>query len=241
MDVRDYSRQTALPQIGEIGQKKLFGSRVLVVGAGGLGSAALYYLCAAGIGTLGIVDFDTVSKSNLNRQILHTEQDIGLFKTQSAIKKLSALNPHANLIEYRERLHEGNIDKIVKDYDIVVDCVDSQSARLIVAKACTDHSIPLVEAGIEGFSGFVMSHIPNSACYGCLHSGAAVETGRKIPVLGATAGVAGSIQASECIKLLLKAGEPLINKILYFDLLHSEFETIQTARNPLCKVCAATS
>lgn len=231
-----YDRQVSIPSIGEAGQQKLHGSKVLVIGAGGLGSPVLYYLCAAGIGTLGIADYDTVSESNLNRQILHTTPDIHSNKTASAREKLHALNPASSIITHDTMLDESNISDIVTSYDIIVDCVDSIYTRLLVGRACMDNGKMLVEGGIESFCGFVMSYRPGAACYGCL-VGQKASTEKKIPVLGATAGVIGSIQATECIKLLLSIGEPLLNRVLYIDLLHHDYQTIEIQADAGCKIC----
>lgn len=231
-----YQRQIAIPEIGQDGQQKLAEARVFVLGAGGLGSPVLYALCAAGIGTLGIADFDVVSESNLNRQILHTHADIGKLKVQSASEALTALNPDVNIHTYSQKLTAETLPEHIAAYDIVVDCVDSFESRIAVAHACYQTETPVVEAGIEGFSGFVMSSTPGSACFGCLHR-EATERGDSIPVLGATAGTAGNIQAAECIKLLLGIGTPLVNRMLFFDLVEAEFEHIPLLRHDDCPVC----
>lgn len=232
-----YKRQISLAEIGEAGQQALYKSRVLVIGAGGLGSPALYYLCAAGIGTLGIADYDTVNQSNLNRQILHTQEDIGGKKTKSAEQKLKALNFSCVVQLHEQKLNEKNIASVLAEYDAIVDCVDTRAARLLVARAVHAQKIPLVEAGIEGFSGFVMSVLPGTACYGCLVGRQERKPIRNTPVLGATAGVAGSIQAGECVKLLLGVGEPLLNRALFFNLLIQEYNIIALAPSPSCVVC----
>lgn len=231
-----YQRQIAIPEIGQAGQEKLAKASVFVLGAGGLGSPVLFALCAAGIGRLGIADFDVVSESNLNRQILHTSRDIGKQKVQSASEKLTALNPNIKLETYTQRLTAEMIQDCLAGYDIVVDCVDNFDSRMAVAHACHRTRTPVVEAGIEGFTGFVMSSTSGHACFGCLHRQTA-ERGGTIPVLGATAGTAGNIQAAECIKLLLGVGKPLLNTILFFDLLEAEFGNIPLLRRSDCPVC----
>lgn len=231
-----YQRQIIIESIGESGQAKLCESRVLVVGAGGLGSPVLFYLCAAGIGNLGIIDYEKVEISNLNRQILYTEADVSEYKAAIAAKKLHAQNPSVNFLEYTQKLTKDNIANIFPGYDVIVDCVDNITTRMLVAHACHDLGITLVEGGIHGFSGFVMSIQHGTACLGCLiHS--KTEYGETIPALGATAGVAGSIQAAECIKLLLGIGEPLLNEVLFFDLMTQDFKLTKLLRSPLCPVC----
>jgi molybdopterin-synthase adenylyltransferase len=231
-----YQRQIMIESIGAEGQAKLAASRVLVVGAGGLGSPVLYYLCAAGIGGLGIVDPDRVSISNLNRQILHTEADLHERKTTSAAQKLRALNSQVMVREYAEMLSENNIRDIFLGYGVVVDCVDNLATRLLVARACHSLGIALVEGGINGFSGFVMSVKPGSACFGCLLNGTLIKD-KMVPALGAAAGVAGSLQAAESIKLLLGIGEPLLNQVLFFDLLAQNFTRVKLTPSPACPVC----
>lgn len=239
MDPR-YERQIHMDAIGEAGQQTLQRSRVLVVGAGGLGSPVLYYLCAAGVGTLGIVDADCVSISNLNRQILYTEKDVGVQKTQAAANRLRALNSSVQIQQYPAWLTHDNAAHICSGYDMVVDCVDNTQSRMLAAHTCNALQLPLVEGGIEGLFGFVLSTANGSACYGCLRgNSAAEEPQRAVPVLGATAGVVGCIQAAECIKLLLGKGEPLFNQMLYIDLQAQEYARIEVAKNPRCPVCGA--
>lgn len=231
-----YQRQITLGAIGEQGQRKLMQSGVLVVGAGGLGSPALYYLCAAGIGRIGVADYDTVSESNLNRQILYGEADIGRSKALCAAQRMRELNASVQVETYTEKMGARLLDTIVPQYDIVVDCVDSVRTRLEVAAACHTHGVPLVEAGVEGFRGFVMGVVPGAACYACLQKGGEPKVG-ETPVFGAAAGVAGSIQSAECVKLLLGAGEPLVNKALFFDLLYQTYDVVALSPDPRCEVC----
>lgn len=233
-----YSRQIGLDGIGEGGQQKLSESRVLVIGAGGLGSPVLYYLCAAGIGRIGIADYDTVSESNLNRQILYGEEDIGKPKALCAQRRLQALNASTRIQAYAQKLDAGLLSALIPQYDIVVDCVDTIKTRMEVAAACHQAGVPLVEAGVEGFHGFVMSVVPGSACYACLHKEAGKARSAP-PVLGAAPGMAGSIQAAECVKLLLGIGEPLVNKALFFDLLYQTYDMLPLSPDPCCPVCTA--
>lgn len=237
MNFTRHERQILLEKIGKEGQQKLYDSRVLVIGAGGLGSPVLFYLAAAGIGTIGIVDFDVVSLSNLNRQILHTTADIDRPKTLSAMEKLSAIDPDINFIRHEGKLTEENITDILSDYDVIVDCVDNLDTRLMVGKYCAKLKKPLVEGGVDSFSGFVMSILPDTACFGCMNS--ATPPARKIPIIGACAGVGGSIEASECIKLLLGIGKPITNSILFYDLLSGDFTRLPIQKSPCCPICGA--
>ncbi|MDL2218461.1 HesA/MoeB/ThiF family protein [Christensenellaceae bacterium OttesenSCG-928-M15] len=235
--MKRYERQIAIQDIGVDGQKKLKNSSVLVIGAGGLGSPVLTYLCAAGVGRLGVVDSDTVDISNLNRQTLHKQADVGKKKAENAAKKLWALNPEVVVEAYDKRLDGKNVHAIFAGYDVVVDCVDNLSTRLLVSSVCKEIGTPLVEGGIEGFSGFVMSVVPGSACYGCLLNNPSRKERHDIPVLGATAGAVGSVQAAECIKLLLHIGAPLVNKLLLIDLFTQQFNTVDVKKNPQCSIC----
>lgn len=239
-DLTRYKRQIQMEDITVEGQKKLKNSRALVIGSGGLGSPSLYYLAAAGIGTIGIVDSDVVDLSNLNRQILHFTKDIGVAKVDSAANKLSQFNPHININRYRNRLTESNVDQIVKDYDIVIDCVDNLNTRHVVNAACHRNKIPLVEAGVMEFNGFIMTIIPgHGACYRCLNPiGDNPEISTPPGIIGGTAGVAGSLQTIEAIKVLLNIGSPLVSKFLTFDTLNMSFDVIEIDKNPQCPVCS---
>ena len=232
-----YSRQIILPQIGEAGQAALARSRVAVVGAGGLGSPVLTYLAAAGVGALRIIDCDTVSLSNLNRQFLHTEAGLGRKKTQSAYERLRRQNPSLHLETADERLDEKNAQHLLGGADVVVDCVDNIAARLAVNEACLRMDLPLVEGGISGFHGFVTVVRRESACLACMGYDRQKErTG--IPAVGAVAGVIGSLQASECLKLLLGVGRSLAGRILQYDALDGSFDEIAVRRRADCPLHA---
>lgn len=232
-----YERQIIMPEIGESGQIKLMNSKVLVVGAGGLGSPVLYYLTAAGIGTIGIADFDVASITNLNRQILHYEKDVDVPKVTSAREKLSALNSHVHFVEHHEKLTEENIDSILSQYEIVVDCVDNLSTRHLINKHALRLNMHIIESGVEGFTGFVMTVKPGEACYGCLNP-STIQKKRKIPIIGANAGMAGCIEASECVKVLLGIGKPLYSKVLFYNLLTMDFNILPLSRTDICPDCA---
>jgi adenylyltransferase/sulfurtransferase len=231
-------RQIILPEIGENGQSKLKNSRVLVLGTGGLGGPALFYLTAAGIGTLHLVDNDVVSLSNLNRQILFTEADIGKPKAAIACERLFAMDSTLCLVPHSVRLDEANVCALVENMDLVVDCVDNAVTREIVNKACVALNIPFVEAGIYGMDGYVFPVVPRqSACFACASQ---PRTSRSvqgpIPVLGAAAGMIGAIEAGIAVRMLLNLPVPTGIRHVYslVDLSKTE---IPIPRNPSCPVC----
>lgn len=237
-----YSRQIILNEVGYEGQEKLLKSRVLVVGAGGLGSPVLYYLAAAGIGTLGIADFDTVGISNLNRQVLHATADIGRKKVDSAVEKLKSLNPDIQIMKYPYRLDIDNIEDIVKEYDVVVDAVDNFPARYLISDSCYFQKKPVVEGAVIGFEGILMTVIPDqSPCYRCLYpmppEDGVVPTCSDQGILGMVAGVVGSMQALETVKVLLGIGKTLSGRILVFDGLQSSFREIGWEKRSGCPLC----
>jgi molybdopterin/thiamine biosynthesis adenylyltransferase/rhodanese-related sulfurtransferase len=238
-----YSRHTLLPEVGEEGQAKLLDSRVLLVGAGGLGSPAALYLAAAGVGTLGIVDFDVVDASNLQRQVLHNMDRIGQAKVESARETLTALNPDVKIEPYQTRLSADNVLDILSGYDLVVDGGDNFPTRYLVNDASLHLRIPVVHGAIFRFEGQVSVFNPyQGPCYRCLFpqppppelAPSCAEAG----VLGVLPGIVGSIEAMEAIKLLLGIGEPLVGKLLTYDALTEEFRTLKLRRNPDCPACA---
>ena len=236
-----YARHFSLPEIGEKGQKKLRKSRVLIIGAGGLGSPAAYYLAAAGISTLGLMDADAVELSNLQRQILHFTADLGRRKTSSAEEKLKALNPDVRIKTYPRRLTAGNAQAIFRDFDFIIDATDNFSSKLVIANACHSAKKPYSHAGILRFFGQTMTVIPGrTACYRCVFDSPPEDP--KIPrgPLGAVPGVIGSIQAIEAIKYLLALGDLLTNRLLTFDALKMQFREIPLKPNPYCKLCGGT-
>jgi adenylyltransferase/sulfurtransferase len=214
---------------------------VIVVGLGALGSPAALYLAAAGVGHIGVVDDDAVELSNLHRQPLHFTPDLGLGKAANAVVKLSALNTEVQVDAYPVRLEEMNAEPIVMAADLVVDCSDSFETRYLVNDACCAQGVPLVEAGVLGFSGLVMSIRPGrSACYRCAFPTQPVDAPscRDVGVLGAMAGVVGSIQALEALKLLTGVGDPLLDAILHVDGSSMAFTRVSTERRPDCLACA---
>ncbi len=237
-----YSRHIILPEVGGEGQKKICDGRVLIIGTGGLGSPVAYYLAAAGVGTLGIIDDDVVDLSNLQRQILHSTKDIGRPKVESAAEKLKNLNPDCNIVTYKERLMAGNIMKIIKDYDIVVDGTDNYSTRFVTNDACVMSGIPFVHGGILKFSGQAFTIIPGQGpCFRCVFGepppAGAVPTCSQAGVLGVLAGTIGLIQATEVLKYLLGIGELLVGRLLTYDALSMKFRDIKVNRNTNCPVC----
>ncbi len=238
-----YSRHTILSDVGEAGQIKLLESKVLLIGAGGLGSPAALYLAAAGVGTLGIVDFDTVDMSNLQRQILHGESTIGQPKVESAEKRLKDLNPEVKVVGYQEPIASHNAMEIIKGYDVVLNGSDNFPTRYLINDACQFAGIPLVDASIFMFEGQVTVYDPrdeHSPCYRCLYPDppppGEVPSCAEGGVLGVLPGIIGSIQAVEAIKVLLGIGEPLVGRLLMVDTLDMDFRVLNISRNPECPI-----
>ena len=239
---RRYSRHLLIPEVGEEGQLKLLSSKVLMIGAGGLGSPAALYLAAAGVGTIGIVDEDVVDDSNLQRQVLHSTERIGMAKTESARLTLTALNPDVEIVEYRERLTSANVDRILAGYDVIVDGTDNFPTRYLLNDASLIHRIPVVHASIFRFEGQLTVFQPyEGPCYRCLFpepppaemAPSCAEGG----VLGVLPGIMGTLQASEALKLLLGIGDTLTGRLLLVDALHSTFDEVRLRRDPNCPVC----
>jgi len=241
-DLSRYSRHLILPEVGMEGQQKLKAARVLCVGTGGLGSPLALYLTAAGIGTLGLVDFDVVDASNLQRQIIHSTKDIGRSKLDSAEEKLKALNPAINIVKHNTMLSSGNALDILKDYDIVADGTDNFPTRYLVNDACVLLRKPNAYGSIFRFEGqasvFATEHGP---CYRCLYPEppppGLVPSCAEGGVLGILPGLVGVIQATEVIKLILGKGEPLIGRLLLVDALNMRFRELKLRKNPDCPVC----
>jgi molybdopterin/thiamine biosynthesis adenylyltransferase/rhodanese-related sulfurtransferase len=238
-----YSRHLLIPEVGEEGQLKLLDSKVLLIGAGGLGSPASLYLAAAGVGRIGIVDADVVDESNLQRQIVHSTESLGEPKVESAKRTVEALNPDVEVVAYKERLTSENIERILADgWDVIVDGADNFPTRYLVNDASVWHKIPVVHGSIYRFEGQVTVFKPHEGpCYRCLFptppppelAPSCAEGG----VLGVLPGVIGSLQASEALKLALGIGEPLIGRLLLFDALAATFDEVKLRRDPDCPVC----
>jgi adenylyltransferase/sulfurtransferase len=241
-ELERYSRQLVLPEWSGDAQERLKAATAIVVGAGALGSPAATYLVAAGIGHLGIVDEDAVELSNLHRQPLHFTPDVGRQKAENAALKLGVLNPEVQVDPYPVRIDEQNAPAIVMGADVVVDCSDSFATRYVVNDACCAQRVPLVEAGVLGFDGLVLSVKPGeSACYRCAFPteppAGSVPSCREAGVLGATAGIVGSIQALEAIKLITGVGEPLLDRILQLDARAMAQTIVSTSRRDDCPAC----
>jgi adenylyltransferase/sulfurtransferase len=243
LELERYSRQLVLPEWSGAAQERLRAATAIVVGAGALGSPVATYLVAAGVGTVGVVDDGIVELSNLHRQPLHFTPDLGLPKVTTAAVKLRVLNPEVQVEEYQVRLEAQNAEAIVAGADVVVDCSDSFDTRYAVNDACCAQGVPLVSGAVLGFSGQVMTVVPGrSACFRCAFPAppppGAVPSCREAGVLGATAGVVGSIQALEALKLLAGVGRPLVDTILQLDTLSTEQTLVSTERRAGCAACA---
>ena len=237
-----YRRHLSLPEVGEAGQARLAAARVLVLGAGGLGSPAALYLAAAGVGTLGIVDSDVVEVSNLQRQVLHRTADAGRPKTDSARDALMALNPEVKVVTFPERLSAANVLRIVTGFQVVVDGGDNFPTRYLLNDACVREGIPLVHGSVYRFEGQATTLLPGAGpCYRCLYPAppppelapSCAEAG----VLGVLPGVIGLVQANEVLKLLLGIGTPLVGRLLTFDALGTRFSELSLRRDPACPTC----
>lgn len=239
--VRRYSRHLILPEVGGSGQRKLLTSKVLLVGAGGLGSPAALYLAAAGVGMLGIVDFDAVDLSNLQRQILHHVRDVGRPKVQSAMDTIADLNPDVKVVPYQEALSSGNVRTIFSEYDVIVNGSDNFPTRYLANDACVFLKKPLVDGSIFKFEGQATVFLPGHGCYRCLYPAppppGVVPSCAEAGVLGVICGVIASIQGVETIKLLLGLGESLAGRLVFFDALSMEFRQVKYRRDPECPVC----
>jgi molybdopterin/thiamine biosynthesis adenylyltransferase len=237
-----YARHTMLPEVGMDGQVKLLKSKVLCLGAGGLGSPAGYYLAAAGVGTLGMIDDDVVDASNLQRQILHATDRIGMPKVESAAKTLTGLNPDVKVNQYKTRLTSENVMDILKDYDVIVDGVDNFPTRYLLNDASLKLNKPVVHASIYRFEGQMTSFIPGQGpCYRCLYPSPPppdmAPSCQEAGVLGVLPGVVGILQATEAVKLILGIGKSLAGRLLMFDALGTKFREMKLRRDPSCPTC----
>lgn len=240
-----YARHIVLKEIGGSGQLKLLAAKVLVIGAGGLGSACLQYLAAAGVGTIGIVDDDVVSLSNLQRQTIHTTAAVGRPKLESAAEALAKINPDVQVIKHAEHLDANNVHTVLKDYDYIADGCDNFATRFAVADACLQFKKPLISAAVGQFEGQLATfkgYLPNLPCYRCFvpeapprNQGSCADDG----VLGALTGVMGSLQALEVIREITDFGESMAGRLLLYDALAARMRTIKLAKDPECRTCKA--
>ena len=237
-----YSRHIILPEVGGKGQRKILQAKVLIIGAGGLGCPVGYYLAAAGVGTIGMVDNDSVELSNLQRQIAHNTSRLAMLKVDSAKATFEALNPDVNVVGIKERMNKDNIMDFMKDYDIVVDGSDNFPTRYLVNDACVLLKKPLVSGAILKFEGQVTTVVPGEGhCYRCLFEemppAGLVPSCQEAGVIGAIPGVVGSLQAIEVFKLILGKGDVLKNTLLIYDALKTTFRRVKVPKNPECPVC----
>ena len=244
VQVERYARQIIIPEIGMDGQKKLLESSVLVLGAGGLGSALLYYLTACGVGNIGVADYDKVDLSNLHRQIIYDIEDIGKKKVLSVREKIKRLNPDINIAIFEEKIEKHNIQKIFSNYEIIVDGLDNFSDKFLVNEYSIKLNKKLVHAGVIGFEGQILTIIPNkSACLKCLFPDKEPldyrQSCKEIGVLGPCVGVLSTLQAIEVVKLILNIGELYTNRVLKYNALHGKFYEFKISdRNENCSVCS---
>jgi len=242
-----YSRNALLAQVGWEGQARWRAGRVLVIGAGGIGSGALLYLAAAGVGRLGLVDGDAVESSNLQRQILHRSADLGRRKVDSAAESLTALNPHCRMETFDLRLDPANVREVVLGFEVVLDASDNFPTRFLVAECCWRERIPLVSAAATGWHGQLLVAAPGAEnpCYRCLvpepPSAAAVPSSTQVGILGAVAGAMGCLQAVEALKLLLGRESDLTRRLLAYDGLQGRFQSIQRMKRADCPLCGNSS
>lgn len=242
-----YARHIILREVGGVGQAKLLAARVLVVGAGGLGSPAILYLAAAGVGTIGIIDFDTVSLSNLQRQIAHGTADIGRMKTQSAADAVARINPDVRVIAHGMRLTAANAGDLIAGYDVVADGSDNFATRFLVNDACFFAKKILVSAAVTGFDGQLATFKPHAGgktklpCYRCLYSAPpppeAAPNCSEAGILGAASGIMGTLQALEVMKEIVGIGTSLAGRLLIYDALSAMFRTIKVPPDPACALC----
>lgn len=239
--IERYSRHIMLKEIGSEGQEKLLNGRVLIIGAGGLGSPAVLYLAAAGMGTIGIADADDVDLSNLQRQVIHGTADIGRPKVESARETIRAINPEVRVTIHREWVTAATIHRIIRDYDFVIDATDNFAAKFLINDACVLAGKPYSHGGILRFSGQAITVLPGTTCYRCIFLSpppqGAIPACSQAGVLGVLPGIIGTIQATEAIKFVLGQGEVLAGRMLMYDALAMSFRNVPIKRNPRCPLC----
>jgi molybdopterin/thiamine biosynthesis adenylyltransferase/rhodanese-related sulfurtransferase len=238
-----YSRHLLIPEVGSAGQAKLLASKALLIGAGGLGSPAALYLAAAGVGTIGIVDFDVVDLSNLQRQILHTSDRVGERKVESARRSINALNPDVEVVLHEEMLVAANVERLIAGYDVILDGTDTFETRYILNDAAVAAGIPVIHASVFRFEGQLTTFVPFAGpCYRCLYPTPPppeLAPGCSVAgVLGVVPGILGLLQANEALKVLLEIGQTLAGRLLLFDALETEFTELKLRRDPNCPVCS---
>jgi len=239
--VERYSRHIILGEVGGKGQEKILQGKVLIIGVGGLGAPAALYLAAAGVGTIGLVDGDVVDRSNLQRQVIHFTPDIGKPKAISAKEKINQINPECKVEVYQERANAANIAGIITDYDFIIDGTDNFPAKFLINDACVLYKKPYSHGGILRFDGQTMTYVPGSTCYRCIFTNPPpkniVPSCSQAGVLGAVAGMLGTIQAAEALKFLIGKGDLLTDRLLIFNALKMDFRSASFNRNPNCPIC----
>ncbi len=238
---RRYNRHLILEDFGQEAQERLLQAKVLLVGAGGLGSPVALYLSAAGVGTIGVVDGDSVSITNLQRQVLHSTPDVGRPKVEVAQERIAALNPDVKVETYETYLSEDNAMDLIRPYDFIIDGTDNFATKYLVNDACVMQGKAFSMGGISRYSGQLMTHVPGTACYRCLFpeppAKEDVETCALVGVLGSIAGMLGTLQATECIKCVTGVGQPLTNALLTFDALTMQWQRFDFAQRSDCALC----
>ncbi len=235
-DLKRYNRQMMIKGFGEEGQKKLKNTRVFVAGVGGLGCPVSIYLAVAGFGHITIADLDVVDFSNLNRQILHWDKDVGEVKVKSGHDKLSQINPSIEVEKFQGRIDENNVYDITKDYDIIIDAMDNFPTRYLLNRAALKHKIPFIHASVWGLEGRLLTVLPGKTpCFECVFPNAPPK--EVFPILGATPGVLGTLQVTEAVKVVLGIGRPVANRLLLYDGEYMEFHEIEVKKNPNCPAC----
>ncbi len=237
-ELKRYDRQIIIKGFGEEGQEKLKRAKVVIAGSGGLGCAVAIYLAAAGVGVIRIVDHDRVELSNLNRQVLHWDEDIGRDKVTSATEKLKKLNGRVKIEAIKETITKANVSRLVAGFDLIVDAMDNLPTRYLLNKAALEVGIPFVHGAVYGFEGRAMTIIPSkTACLRCVYRGITPSPGEKFPVIGVTPAVIGCIQATEVIKYIVGIGELLTNRLLTYDGLNLKFAEFKVKKDPNCEHC----
>ena len=240
-----YSRHILLSEAGPKGQAKIMESKVLIIGLGGLGSASTLYLAAAGVGTLGIADGDSVDMTNLQRQVIHFTPDIDKPKVVSAKEKIEKINPDVNVVTYQKRVDQNNILDIIKGYDFIIDATDNFSAKFLINDACVIAKKPYSHGGVVRFGGQTLTYVPGEMCYRCVFDSPppedAIQSTAQVGVLGAVAGTLGTMQATQALKFIIGNGKLLINRMLIFDALNMDFRTVEFKKNINCPVCGKNS
>ena len=236
-ELERYDRQIIIKGFGKEGQEKLKQAKVIIAGGGGLGSPSSIYLAAAGVGTIRIVDHGSVELSNLNRQVLHWNEDIGRRKVVSAVEKLKKLNPEIEIEAIEETITEANVFRLVAGFDLVIDAMDNLPTRYLLNKAAVDRNIPFFHGAVYGFEGRAMTIIPGkTACLECVYHGTTIPE-EKFPVIGVAPAIIGCIQAAEVIKYIVGIGELLTNRLLIYDGLNLKFTELKVKKDPNCKHC----